>query len=270
MRAVLKYYRLFNILSLDVAAGAIIASLFLAKFYNVAPSVISMISLGLTVWLIYTADRLLDVRDTQGKAASERHRFHKRNQKRLIYLLLLVITIDMTLIYFMPAIIIKRGMFLSVTVALYILLRRRLHILKEFLIAVLYTAGVATPALPVNQISTQDKLPLFLLFFIALLNLIIFSWYEKENDLNDRQNSIATIMNEKTIRLIVMSLFIVTFSISCYLIFISTEYTMSLVFLLMVIVLFIIFWYKSYFERKDHYRLLGDAIFLIPLIYILS
>jgi len=35
-------------------------------------------------------------------------------------------------------------------------------------------------------------------------------------------------------------------------------------------VLVVIFFNKQYFEKEDRYRLVGDAIFLLPLLYILT
>jgi 4-hydroxybenzoate polyprenyltransferase len=269
MREVAKLYRLFNVLSLDVAAGAVVGALFIAKIYDVIPSITSLISLGITVWIIYTIDRLLDVRDAKGEVASERHRFHKRNQKGLLQWLLFMMMMDFVLIFFIPTLIMKRGILLAVIVLIYILLRRQLYFLKELFVALLYTAGIAIPSMPENQVSVEASLPLLALFLIALLNLIIFSWYERENDRNEKQDSLATIVNEMAIRFILVCLFIIALSISGYLILYSAESFLPQVFFLMIAILFLIVWQKRFFDRNDYYRLLGDSIFLLPLIYIL-
>jgi hypothetical protein len=43
----------------------------------------------------------------------------------------------------------------------------------------------------------------------------------------------------------------------------------SLVFMGMTAILFLVFWHKDTFVRNEHYRLVGDAVFLLPLIYVL-
>jgi hypothetical protein len=270
MNEVIKFYRLFNLLNLDVAAGAVVGSLFFAKIYPVVVSYPSVISLGLTVWMIYTADRLLDVQNIKGEAASERHRFHQRNQKKLRYGLVGVVIVDIALICFMPGEVIKHGIFLSGVVTVYILLRRKLHISKELLVASLYTAGVLLPAWPEGQMSLIQYLPILLFFLIALTNLIIFSWYEKENDLKDKQNSVATLVDEGAIRFVLIGLFVTNFSISLYLFSQQVYHFMSLVFITMTIVLFLIFRYSKFFAPNDYYRLVGDAVFLIPIFYLLA
>lgn len=269
MRCVIKYYRLFNILSLDVASGAIISSLFFAKFYGASPSFISMLSLGLTVWLIYTADRLLDVWDAKGEVSSERHQFHRKNQNVLERYLVFIAIIDAGLIFFMPVLIIKRGLFLSLMVIGYVLLRKNLYVFKEFFVAVLYTAGVILPAVPATSINPNGYLPILQFFLIALLNLIIFSWYEKERDLYDKQESIATKMDEQSIRSILLALFFMAFAISCSIILLTKAYHVALVLTVMTVTHLLIFLHKKLFERNYLYRLAGDAAFLFPLIYIL-
>jgi 4-hydroxybenzoate polyprenyltransferase len=254
---------------LDVAFGAIISSLFFAKVYGTSPSLISLFSLGLTVWLIYTADRLLDVWDAKGEVSSERHRFHKKNQNLLVGFLIITTIIDSGLIFFMPVLIIKRGLFLSLVVIGYVLFRRNLSVFKEFFVAVLYTAGVILPVVPSVLMSPYELMPLLQFFLIALLNLIIFSWYEKESDLKDNQDSIATNIGESTLRTILLALFLVTLAISFNLFLFTHEYFVSAVLLVMTLTHLLIFLWKKLFERNYLYRIAGDAAFLFPLAYVL-
>jgi len=270
MKEVIRFYRLFNLLSLDVAFGAVVGSLFFAKIYGVATSAPALISLGVTVWMIYTADRLLDVRDLKGEATSNRHRFHQRNQAKLKYCLAGAMIIEIVLIFFMPRIIIKHGIVLFLIVMIYILLRKRLHISKELLVAVLYTMGVVLPAWPEDQMSFAMYLPILLFFITALINLIIFSWYEKENDLKDKQDSIATLVDEASIRLMLIVLFAVTFLISFFLFFMTAYHFIALVFMAMTVVLLLIFRCRKFFAVRDYHRLLGDAVFLFPIIYLIA
>ncbi|HEX8061295.1 MAG TPA: hypothetical protein VF473_10190, partial [Cyclobacteriaceae bacterium] len=53
-------YRTFNLLSLDVALGAVISAAFLGRILNVHILPQGYVLLGIIVWLIYTADHLLD------------------------------------------------------------------------------------------------------------------------------------------------------------------------------------------------------------------
>lgn len=270
MSEVIKLYRLFNLLSLDVAVGAVIGSLFFAKIFEVAPSVPSLISLGLTVWIIYTADRLLDIRDVMGEAASERHHFHQQHQKKLVLWLIMITIIDFGLIFFLPAAILKHGITLSFVIAMYLLFRKRLYISKELLVAILYTTGVLLPVWPSSNMSSDNFLLILLFFLIALLNLIIFSWFEKKNDIKDKQTSVATIIDEKSIRFVLIGLFVITFSVCYFLTLQLAYYFVALIFFVMTLMLLSLFLFKGFFLRNGYYRMVGDAVFLLPLIYLLT
>src|SRR4051812_9177927 len=74
-----RYYRIFNLLSLDVALGAVISAAFLGRILHVNILPQGFILLGIVVWLIYTADHLLDAWSMREAATSERHRFHQKN-----------------------------------------------------------------------------------------------------------------------------------------------------------------------------------------------
>lgn len=270
MREVIKFYGLFNILSLDVVAGAVISSLFFAEMYSVVPSVISLITLALSVWIIYTADRLLDVRDIKGEAASERHRFHQRHYKGLLYSVLVAVIVNVVLVFFMSPVIIRYGILLSGVVMIYIMFGKFLRILKELVVAVLYTAGVILPAIPENPPGIEMYLPILLFFLIALINLIIFSWFERENDLKDKHNSIATLIDDYRIRKILIGLFITAFLFSACIYFLQVPYLVSFVFVIMILILLVIFCYKNFFAGKNYYRVAGDAVFMMPLLYVMS
>ena len=69
-----KAYRLINILSIDVVAGAVCSALFFARLLQVSLLPYGIISLALTVWIIYTADHLLDAKRVEGVATTRRCR----------------------------------------------------------------------------------------------------------------------------------------------------------------------------------------------------
>ena len=72
------FYKWFQVLSLDVALGAVATAMFVAKQLDVSPAPYAFTSLGITVWLIYTFDHLLDGQEIKGEALTYRHRYHQR------------------------------------------------------------------------------------------------------------------------------------------------------------------------------------------------
>src|SRR5687768_5623813 len=142
MGIAIRFYRLLNILSIDIALGAMICSRFLALLLDVAPRPYAMASLGLTVWIIYTADHLLDARRVRGAASTERHRFHQRHFTMLSVVVAAAVVIDAVLILFIRRQVLYSGVLIMAIVGLYLLFHNRLIFLKEVFVALLYCLGV--------------------------------------------------------------------------------------------------------------------------------
>lgn len=95
-----------NLLSLDAPLVALVWQDFLARCY---PSVLHLAGrwvLGLTVWAIYLADRLIDVRHPAALNESVRHRFYRQNRGFAKALLTGVLSADLliALVWLRPAV----------------------------------------------------------------------------------------------------------------------------------------------------------------------
>jgi len=266
MDILIRFYRTCNLLNLDVAAGAVISALFFSKQFLVSPHAPDVIVLGLTVWIIYTVDRLLDIRNLTGTAASERHKFHQHNQRLLWTLLLCIGLIVIFLIFYLSVAVLCNGIYLSGAVLLYILLQKYLKA-KEIVVAMLYTAGVLLPtwSMILVVIPLEGYLLIAQLFIVALSNLLLFSWFEYETDQQDGHSSIAIRWGKKTTANFLLLLSAVNLFITLYLATQNPYFIPTILFLLMTLVLIVIFKFHSYFNLNSRYRLLGDAVFFIPL-----
>jgi hypothetical protein len=259
-----RVYRLLNLLSLDVAVGAILTALFFSKLLQAPSRLYSVIALGLTVWVIYTADRLMDVQQLKKPAISERHRFHQKRFKILSIIVCITILVVCILAVFVRPAVLVGGLILAPLSVLYLLLQKKLPI-KELAVAIVYTVGVLLPAwpgswnlfIPVAGLVVQ-------LFLIALTNLLLFAWFELEPDIKMGQASFATRVGKKRLTLVLQILFIsgITFSLG-YSIFSNP---LGIIFLLMWLGLITLLIYPRYFEQLERYRLWGDAIFYLPAI----
>jgi predicted membrane protein len=107
----------------------------------------SVIILGITVWLIYVLDRLLD--NQKGALIfTERHLFHQSNQ-RILWLSVMICTcICAGLLFFIPFDIIKFGFAIALITGLYLLIVNKVSAensfqhYKEPLTSFVYTAAV--------------------------------------------------------------------------------------------------------------------------------
>jgi hypothetical protein len=136
----------FNVLSLDAPLIALVWQDFLARCYPTALHWPGRAVLGLTVWAIYLADRLLDVRHPASPLESLRHRFYRRNRIFAQTLFALVVSIDLavTRIWLRPSLF-TAGLLLAGAVALYLgafpLTAWGTTAWKKPIAALLFTAG---------------------------------------------------------------------------------------------------------------------------------
>ncbi|HET9054064.1 MAG TPA: hypothetical protein VFM90_07820, partial [Cyclobacteriaceae bacterium] len=210
MNNLCRFYRLLNILSIDVALGAVCCGAWFAGYFGVTLKPYALICLGLTVWIIYSADHLLDAVKVKGVASTLRHRFHQKHFKVLVIMLLLAGTIDFALLFFIRARILQAGIFLISVVGVYLLLSRWLTYLKEIAVAVLYCGGVLLPALSLNETTlTVAHVFLILSFFLtALINVIMFTWFDHALDVQDGNHSFSTKFGRPFTRQLLIVLFV--------------------------------------------------------------
>ncbi len=136
----------FNLLSLDAPLVALVWQDFLARCYPTVLHPSGRLVLGLTVWAIYLADRLLDVRHPATLGESIRHRFYRRHHVFARTLLVTVVATDLLLTCFWlrPAVL-DNGLLLTAGVITYLgifpLRRWGATAWKKPLAALLFTAG---------------------------------------------------------------------------------------------------------------------------------
>jgi 4-hydroxybenzoate polyprenyltransferase len=270
MRFLTSAYHYINILSLDVAAGAVVSSLFFSEILGVAISSYTLAVLAITVWIIYTVDHLRDAMIIAKPASTPRHSFHQKNFRILIICVFTLLFIDAVIIYFfVPWRVIIYGSCLGVLVLFYLVFQRKFKFLKEFLVACLYTSGVVLPSF---SLIGWDLTPLTFILtaqfcVTALINLLLFSLIDFEQDRQHAQNSFVTRFGRQRTRSAIWVLG--TISI-CTSVFVSTVDSRSaIILILMNVVLLVILIFEKRFNANNYYRIIGDAIFFIPMLYLL-
>lgn len=271
MQAVIRFYQFLNILSLDVAAGAVICAAFFARIFEVTILFYGLLSLGLTVWIIYTADHLLDAYKTQKIASTNRHRFHQKYFKILLIIVLVAALADGAQLFYIRRSVFIGGLLLACIVVIYFIVQRRLKFLKEIFGAVLYTGGVLLIPVSLKDEALTVPQVIFIgqLFLTAITNLFLFSWFDQAPDERDNHQSFTTVFGEGATQNAII--FMVSLNAILEIVQLSlTKFLFAeMIMILMNVILFVIFRNRKYFEMHDRYRLVGDAIFLFPLMYIL-
>lgn len=265
MHRLRSFYGLINILSIDIAVGALCCALFFSSILEVQIRIYGLIALALTVWIIYTADHLRDAKVIGANAASSRHRFHYKYRKLLLTCLLLAVVVDAVVILRMRTQVFYFGIYLFLLVILYLTMQRHLKILKELFIAVLYTCGILLPSISVT--SVELHLTHYLLFLqltiVAWVNLLMFSWFDYEQDVREAQHSFVTAIGKKTTSSWLIATSGLQFVIFGLQLWLNVFETSASVLVLMNIALLSVF--KAYREQdKEVFRWIGDAVFFIP------
>jgi hypothetical protein len=263
------YYRTFNLLSLDVALGAMISAAFLGRILQVHILPQGYILLGIIVWLIYTADHLLDAWSMREAATSERHRFHQKNFITLLLVFLAAGIVALGLIFLIRIQLVTAGIVFGTFVITYLLVNRWLKYFKELTGSLLYTGGVLLPAWSIlSQPVSADQLTLILIFtLIVFSNMLIFARFSIGEDILNRQKSLATIMGVRPMNTLISIVFAISFCVMIYQATRNFSGDLMMMFA-MELILLVIFAVK-YFRYDDRYRLYGDAIFLLPIVLVI-
>jgi len=90
----------FNLLSLDAPLIALVWQDFLARCYPTLLRPAGRGALGLTVWAVYLADRLLDGRHSASAIETIRQRFYRQQRGYVVVLLAMVVCTDLLLTTF--------------------------------------------------------------------------------------------------------------------------------------------------------------------------
>lgn len=271
MHALFRVYRHLNILSIDVAAGAVCCAAWFALLFGVQVKPYAFISLGLTVWIIYTADHLLDVARVKIPASTERHRFHQRHFTTLIIVLAVAVLTDIIFVVFIRKIIFQWGVVLATAMIFYFLIQRYLIYVKELVVALLFSCGVLLPSFSLIETFPGGKILFVMSSFVltALINLILFSWFDQTSDTKDNRASFATQVGERKTKSAIVLLFVLNAVLMILTVLLIPESYMHVALMFsMNIILIFLFTRKEYFEVDDRYRIVGDGIFFIPLLYI--
>ncbi len=192
----IRWWQWPNVLALDAALIAVGWQQVLAMGgLGLAAAVV----LGLSVWLVYTADRWLDARALRpDQLVTARHRFARRWQKEIILIWGTVLVADVAIaLGGLSREQLQAGFaLLGVTLLYAVAVHRRWKIPKELLVAGIFTAGVCL-FVPFhwgehcNCMHEWGYPMLNSLFLLALGNCVIIAFRERELDQLMGRHSLA-------------------------------------------------------------------------------
>ncbi len=270
-----KAYRWVQAMSLDVVVGSGLLNLAIAKYYQVHLPLPVVAALMVAVWAIYTFDHLSDAKKIGKVAATHRHRYHQKYYKVLSLLLLLAVVAGIGTTFLLPAVVVKWGIICAACVVVYfLLLKLKFFWYKELFIALCYTIGVFLGPLSLAS-GTLDSFQLLLIpqiLLLALSNLVIFSCFDYQTDQQDGHYSLALHLGLLRARKIAIGLVITGLALTAAMFFLAkvfiTQEVQLFIFAMNLLLLILLVKEKN-FRHDNLYRLVGDGIFFIPILFLL-
>jgi hypothetical protein len=260
----LRPYHFLNLLSIDVALGAVASAAFFGRLLGVHVLPQGYLLLGIIVWLIYTADHLLDAWSMKETAISERHRFHQKHFLIIIIVFIVVAAFALVLTFMIRVQLITAGIIFGTFVVTYLLVNRWMKYFKELTGSLLYTGGVLLPAWSLhNEPFTHHQLLSIGIFaLVVLTNMLIFARFSMEEDRFNRQKSLATILGTTSMNVLIRLVVAACILVMIYEAVNGVSPELAILFI-MELGLVLVFELK-YFRVSDRYRVYGDAVFLLP------
>lgn len=255
-------YRKVQYLSLDITFGAVILLHFFSRNLNVNLSLYAYILLAGGVWIIYTVDHLQDSR-TANNSVRLRYEFHRKNKNILLFLVVLLALVCFCCVLQIERDLMINGSILGFLSAVYLLIQKKLARIgfKEVYVAIIYTGGILVAPLTAHGAVVWEMVGL--LFFLALSNLILFSIFEKTEDTHDSFDSMATVFTQQTADRIVL----ICLSLGMSTVFLMDISEITVYFLLAYVIYAFIFVSPKWSQENFRYRVIGDGIFILPIIF---
>lgn len=270
MKTILRPFHLLNSLSIDIALGAVASSLFFAHHSGSLDDYKKFLVLGIAVFIIYSMDHLIDVRKFSNSRLSARHFLHEKYFAVIRIVVMVFGLIAFIISVTLPKIILISGGSLSIIVLIYLLFQANLKYGREFFGSLIYVAGITIPSIEKVEIVNAEYSNYVILFFgIVLINLILFSWFDYNDDISNGQKSIVTKLGRKKADYLLTGLITIQILL---IFFFNGPQPISIetgIFLCMTAVLLLAFILRDRLIADDNYRILADSVFYFPAIILL-
>lgn len=266
-------------LNLDIVLGIICTELFAQVVLNVHVRPAWWFVVPAAAWLMYTVDRLMDVRKQGGQYDTPRHRFHLRHQRLLWSVVLIVapITLVIAILYLLPDVWIVGAVLGSLTLLHEVTqgpgLRRYRGVIKDATVVIIYTSAVwSVPLLR----CTSRPLGIWLFpaafLLLATQNVVLFGLMEARSDETlDRSSLVRTIGTSSAAMLFHgCSVLIGGLAFAIALSDAPHARVAAMIIVVMTITLELLYAARRTVATHELYRLIGDGIFYLPVLILVA
>ncbi|MCH6236595.1 hypothetical protein [Cognataquiflexum rubidum] len=275
IRKILHY---FNLLSLDVVLGAMAGMLFFSDLLDVDIPSLAYFLLGMAVWSIYTWDHLMDARSALDMPQSLRHQFHQKYFRFLLPLVFSCILIGCVLLFISVELkfLLTPGIVLGAVIVVWMgslkIAGAKVSWLKEISTALIYVLGISLAPfarLDFDLVDQNFYIFAFIYFLAALVNLLMLSYLDAEEDQKDGFGSVLVLIPKAGLKNIITLLGVVGIGMLVILaIFLPSFYHVHSVILGLILGYHLILFFSKN-QDKDQVRRKSEASFLLPFVLLL-
>jgi 4-hydroxybenzoate polyprenyltransferase len=279
----ITFYKYFNFLSLDVVMGAMSGGILASKLLHTNINYCHLLILGISVWMIYTADHLLDSLQSKNKAPAKRRLFYRKHFKLLVvFEICFLILILFLSIRFLQAKIVETGLITGVFIAIYFLAiflfnaKKTLWMQKELIVALIYSIGIfISPYIQAYPNIQASQILIFISFFLTVWSdIILIAIFEYDKDKHDAFISLPVMVGIKKS----ISIMYLLLSASFILLLVANSFFptnkiylwSSIIILSIGMIQALIYKQKNYFGNNERYRIITEAIFFLPALMIFT
>ena len=168
-----------------------------------------------------------------------------------------------SLLFFLDTRILIGGITLALLSGFYLVVQGALakRGLKELYVAFIYTSGILLT--PFLLAETFSFVIFSLLFLLTYCNLILFSWFERGDDLADRFVSIATIAGSRKVEALILIFLALGISVAL----LRSIDAISSYFITAFVCYSLLLIGARNLKYRNLYRVIGDGVFLLPVLF---
>jgi hypothetical protein len=271
-----RFYQLIHTLSFDVAVGSVMTGIFACNVLSVEINYWWLTIIALVVWVMYTADHLLDAWKRKKEISIKRHLFHFNHLKIILpFWVLAVIASVILSITKLSSEIVFIGFFIGIGILIYFTAiyftgdNKPTILQKELTIALIYVGGIWMAPI-VWYGDNPDGIIWMIMTNLALMAWaegIIVSWYEFKEDATDKHISFSIIFGKNNSRRFIYFLLsaVILFSVTGMLMNIHhTTFLFAFsIELVMSFILFVLILFPGLFRENEIYRYVGEVTFIL-------
>ena len=260
--------------------GTLAVGYMATRILHVSANPIWWIILPMSVWIVYTLDHIIDSYKNKTEAVIYRHKFHYLNRKSISIVMIFTGTTTLILsVLFLDTQIIILGILLSLVIAFYFALifffkqKRSIFLQKELIIAIAYTTGIfMAPLYWYGSLPSFSVIVvIFNIFILAWFEGIMISWFDYDNDIKDGHTSFTILFGKRNTRqFLILGHMIIEIITIIFLVItpFNIVFWALLVTLVMNLLLGFIIIFPHSFAQNNYYRIIGETVFLLPVLVV--